>query len=271
MISPTKYHGGKRYLARSIIELMPPHMHYVEPFAGGLSVLLAKSPEGVSEVVNDLDGNVANFWAVLRDPSLYQSFRLRCHCTTFDEWAFNEASEALGDASTPHDSAYWAWAFFVVARQSLAGRGDTFAPLSRSRTRRAMNEQASAWISAVDGLDAVYERMRRVATLNRPALDVIRQNDGLATLFYCDPPYHPATRASADVYRCEMTHDDHVALLAALNRCVGAVLLSGYRCDLYDAELASWTRHDFPIANHAAGGKSKRSMIESVWVKGATL
>ena len=37
---PLKYHGGKTNLARRIVELMPPHLHYVEPFAGGLAVLL---------------------------------------------------------------------------------------------------------------------------------------------------------------------------------------------------------------------------------------
>ncbi len=56
---PLKWHGGKWYLARRIVAKMPPHIHYVEPFAGGLSVLLAKDPEGVSEVVNDINGDLA--------------------------------------------------------------------------------------------------------------------------------------------------------------------------------------------------------------------
>lgn len=63
---PLKWHGGKFYLAPKIVTLMPPHLHYVEPFAGGLAVLLAKDPEGVSEVINDLDGDLMNFWRVLQ-------------------------------------------------------------------------------------------------------------------------------------------------------------------------------------------------------------
>src|SRR5262249_55750474 len=51
---PLKWHGGKSYLAGRIVKMMPQHTQYVEPFAGGLAVLLAKEPEGVSEVVNDL-------------------------------------------------------------------------------------------------------------------------------------------------------------------------------------------------------------------------
>ena len=65
MKGPLKTHGGKHYLAQKIIALMPAHTHFVEPYAGGLAVLLAKDPEGVSEVVNDLDGNITNFWQVL--------------------------------------------------------------------------------------------------------------------------------------------------------------------------------------------------------------
>jgi DNA adenine methylase len=75
---------------------------------------------------------------------------------------------------------------------------DGFATLSRTRTRRGMNEQASAWITAVDGLAAVHARLRRVAVLNRDALHVIRQHDGPDTLFYCDPPYLPRTRTAPE-------------------------------------------------------------------------
>jgi len=39
---------------------MPPHTHYVEPYPGGLSVLLAKRPSRISEVANDLDGRLSN-------------------------------------------------------------------------------------------------------------------------------------------------------------------------------------------------------------------
>ena len=60
---PLKWHGGKGYLAKWIISLMPPHVHYVEPFFGGGAVLLEKEPEGVSEVVNDVNAELSNFCA----------------------------------------------------------------------------------------------------------------------------------------------------------------------------------------------------------------
>ena len=44
IIQPLKWWGGKTYFAKKFIELMPPHLHYVEPYAGGLAVLLEKDP-----------------------------------------------------------------------------------------------------------------------------------------------------------------------------------------------------------------------------------
>ncbi len=35
LTQPLKWHGGKSYLAKKIIELMPPHLHYVETHFGG--------------------------------------------------------------------------------------------------------------------------------------------------------------------------------------------------------------------------------------------
>ncbi|MCR6494805.1 DNA adenine methylase [Thermomonas sp. S9] len=54
-----KYAGGKRWLARRIIERLPPHVCYVEPFGGMGAVLLAK-PKSKVEVWNDIDGGLAN-------------------------------------------------------------------------------------------------------------------------------------------------------------------------------------------------------------------
>jgi DNA adenine methylase len=258
---PLKVHGGKHYLAGRIIRLMPPHLHYVEPFAGGLAVLLAKSPEGTSEVVNDLDGGLTNFWRVLRDDHAFDRFRRSVEAVPFSEAEWRDAAELL----TSPDPVRRAVGFFVRCRQSLAGRMGAFAAISRGRTRRGMNEQASAWLAAVDGLDAVHARLSRVVVLNRDGVDVIRSEDGPGTLFYLDPPYLTTTRSARAVYRVEMAEGDHRRLLEAVKAARGKVMLSGYPNSLYDAELTRWERHTFDVPNHAAGGRSKRRMTELVW------
>jgi DNA adenine methylase len=282
-------HGGKHYLAPKIIELMPKHLCYVEPFFGGGAVLLAKNPEGVSEVVNDINGRLTNFWRVLQNDEAFALLQRRLEAVPFSEWEWKQANRKLllDDIDVAH-----AAAFFVDCRQSMAGRMRDFAAVTRNRTRRGMNEQVSAWLTAVEGLPAVHERLKRVLILNRDALDVIRGQDGPNTCMYLDPPYMSETRTSPDVYAHEMTAQQHADLLvtlggAALGKLIadckfsgvtpadwwataepikGKFLLSGYRSALYDlGEAVGWKRHSFELPLNAAGGVEKRRVIEAVY------
>jgi len=265
-----KWHidGGKGAfngkLADWIISLMPPHTHYVEPYAGGLSVLLAKDPEGVSEVVNDIHGELTNFWHILQDVEYFTDMRRILDAVPFSKPEWIEAAEIKGKSNYQVNRAV---GFFIRCRQSMSGRMDSFAPLSRSRTRRGMNEQASAWLTAIEGLSEVHARLKRVVIFNEDALKVIRREDSIHTLYYCDPPYVDETRAADDVYEYEYSTKQHLDLLQVLFSIQGKFLLSGYRCNLYDdfAATCNWNRHDFPIVNNAARGDTKRVMLESIW------
>lgn len=89
---PLKWHGGKHYLAPKIVELFPPDcLHYVEPYFGGGAVLLAKLYVGWSEVVNDIDGNLMNFWRVLQDETMFAALKRRLEATPFSEKEWNDA------------------------------------------------------------------------------------------------------------------------------------------------------------------------------------
>src|SRR5262245_35300457 len=140
-----------------------------------------------------------------------------------------------------------------------------FAPLTRNRTRRGMNGNASEWLSAVDGLADVHARLRSVVLENMLAVDLIRREDGPDTLHYCDPPYPPGTRIARKVCRHEMSEQDHCELLDELRQCKGKVMLSTYPSTLYTRALASWSRYTFDVANHASGGKTKGREVETLW------
>ena len=99
---------------------------------------------------------------------------------------------------------------------------------------RGRQDHVSAWDTAVEGLREAAERLRRVVILNRDAVDVIRQQDGEFSLFYCDPPYLHETRTATNAYEHEMSTADHEPLLAALVEVDGDVILSGYRSGLYE-------------------------------------
>jgi DNA adenine methylase len=266
---PLKWHGGKHYLAPKIVALMPRHTHYVEPFAGGLSVLLAKDPEGVSEVVNDIHKQLMNFWSVLAHEPSFNVFQRKMQAIPFCEEFWELARKRLEQPcqAPGHICIACGLAFFVCCRMSLAGRMESFAPLSKRRTRRGMNEQASAWLTAVEGMPEVHARLKRVAILNRPASQVILQEDTEDTLFYLDPPYLHETRAGTGEYEHEMTLEEHASLLTLLRDIKGKFLLSGYPSRLYQnmAGVAGWKCHSWDLPNNAAAGEEKRRMTECVW------
>jgi DNA adenine methylase len=270
MKGPLKWHGGKRYLAKRLVAMMPPHTHYVEPYAGGLAVLFARSPEGISEVVNDLDGRLANFWRVLQNEELFARFRRKVQAIAFSESEWRDAQAYLDNATGKPNRAEMverATRFFVLCRQSMSGRCHEFSPLTRTRTRCGMSEQAASWLKAVENLPAVHNRLKRVVILNRPAVEVIRSQDGPGVLFYLDPPYLPDVRADKKTFgNFDMTVNQHEELLDAIIGLQGMVMISGYPSPLYDTRLAAWSRREFDLPNNAGTGEHKRRMREVVWM-----
>lgn len=267
--SPIKYHGGKSAHADWIISLMSPHTHYVEPFAGGLSVLFSKPEELVedhSEVVNDLDKELINFFKVLQDDDLRLEMLKVLQFTPFSEEEFQNACSGVPVKVTGIPNARAAISFFIRNRQSRQGMGKSFATISRTRTRRGMNEQASAWLSAIYDLDSFAERLKRVVILNRDFREVIMTQDDKDCLMYIDPPYMPETRV-AGTYEHEMTANDHAALLDLLTAVDGKFLLSGYHNDLYDEWAAAngYSVFEKETVAHSSGAGEKPKRTEVVW------
>jgi DNA adenine methylase len=115
-------------------------------------------------------------------------------------------------------------------------------------------------------LAVVHARLQQVRIVNRPALDVIRAEDGPRSLHYLDPPYLRETRTARNTYgQFEMTEQEHHELLDTLRQIRGKAMLSGYPSPLYDRMLATWTRHTFDLPNHAASGKTKDRETEVLW------
>jgi len=285
LTQPIKWHGGKYYLRKWIIGLMPPHLHYVEPFFGGGGILLARDPDrdwmaadkqkltaavkGSSEVANDLHGELTNFWRVLQSTEDFEAFRQRVELTPFSETEFDDAfkqsnANDLNSSATPIERAV---RFFILARQSRQGLMKDFATLSRNRTRSRINEQVSAWLNVIDGLPDIHQRLRNVVILNQSACDVIRKQDGEHTLFYCDPPYVHETRSTTGEYAFEMTESQHCELLDILAGVQGKFMLSGYPSELYRKweQRHGWKRHEFLIDNKASSGKVKEQKTECLW------
>lgn len=279
---PLKTHGGKSYLADKIIALMPPRcknpnkpdpkdtgwLHYVEPYFGGGAVLLAQNPEGISEVANDINGTLMNFWRILSNPNTFEKMYQCLLSVPFSQWEYIASSDLKNFRYQSVPVIDYAIKFLIHCRQSLSGRMKGFAGVTRNRTRRGMNEQVSAWANSIMGLPEVHARLMRVLIFNRPAIDVIKGEDGVRTLFYLDPPYIHESRVAKDTYSVnEMSNEQHRELLTLLNGIKGKFLLSGYHSDMYDqwAYERNFICHEFKIDNKASSGKKKRVMTECVW------
>jgi DNA adenine methylase len=219
--------------------------------------------QGVSEVANDIHGELMNFWDVLKQERSFRRFKRWIEATPFSRFEHDRCEHV------PHNWPRWrrAAAFFVRARQSRAGTFKGFTQLTRNRLRRGINGNASEWIGAVDGLAAIHARLQTVVLESVDALEIIRREDEPGTLFYLDPPYLHETRTATQAYHFEMTKEQHRSLLELLLVIKGKFMLSGYHSDLYDRSFPRirFNCHEFELPNNAAGGKSKRRMTECLW------
>ena len=255
------WYGGKFSHLDWLLPLLPKSHNYCEPFAGSGAVLLNREASAV-ETYNDIDGDVVNFFRMLRDrpDDLIRGITLTPFSREEFHLAVNGSTKGLTDVER-------ARRFFVRARQARTGLAQT-ATLGRwanckNTSRAGMSGVVSRWLGGVEGLEDIVTRLKRVQIENRPALDLIRLYDSPNTLFYCDPPYLHATRGDTSAYGYEMGDDEHIALARTLNFCLGKVALSGYRNDQMDALFKGWRRFDAP-AKMAHSVKQMR--IESVWM-----
>ena len=249
-----KYYCSKFRLAKWIIEHFPIHEHYVEPFGGGGSVLFQKDPSPV-ETYNDLDGDVCNFFRVLRErpDELIRAIRLT-------PWARAEYALCCESSDDPLENARR-----LYFRLWMSRHGGTLTSASAFRRRKDTRSPASDIRPQV-----VYEAAKRLTKIqieNRDAYRLIDEMDSPSTLFYLDPPYVLETRTDKKRYAHEMDDAGHSLLARALAAVKGFVVLSGYKCGLYRDlfEDRGWQRID---TETVANGGVKRT--ESLWLSPRT-
>lgn len=262
MRPPFPYYGSKGRLAGWITDLMPEHRVYVEPFAGSAAVLFAKAPAAI-EIINDLDGNVINFFRTLREREAELVRALRFTPYARDEYAAADLDEpSLDDVER-------ARRFLVRCTQghNAAGSGSR---AGWSNGIRRNQSQAATVVGLVDRLPDVAERLRRVVVENRKATECIAAYDAADALFYVDPPYLLDTRATrGGEYRFDTASElDHRSLALALHGVAGTVLLSGYASPLYDDLYGDWWRTERSVHRPSTNQRGRSGAdrgVEVVW------
>lgn len=260
VMPPVPYYGSKTTIAPFVASLFPPHEHYVEAFAGSLSVLFAK-PRGRLETVNDLDGELVTFWRTLRDrrDELVEACELTPHSR-------HELHTAMHEPGT--DDLEISRRVFVRLTQGRAGRLESTGWRYQVRYTR---DQAGDITRMLDRLAPAAARLQGVQIECLPAVELVgRYGVEPSNLIYADPPYLGETRntrasgGSGGGYRHEMLNAaQHEELAEALRACQATVILSGYRSALYDGLYSGWYVEEIP---HWTGqGNSKKATCEVLW------
>lgn len=182
MKSVFAYPGGKTYLAQWIIDHFPDHHCYVEVFGGSASVLISKDPSPV-EVYNDLDGDITQFFEVLRNrpDELIEWFdRVPYSKNLHEKWAGQ-----FYDGYRPEDPIERAGRFFYLRYTQFASKYKTKSGFSSAAKR----SQAIKFRNGVEDLEEFAERFHPVQIENRDYAEIVDRFDEPDTLFYCDPPY----------------------------------------------------------------------------------
>lgn len=230
-IPPVRWVGSKWKLAEWIIGLFPPHATYCEPYAGSAAIFFRKHPSQV-EIINDLNGDVVNFFRVLRQQpdELLRLIRYTPVSRTEYEESFVLTDDPLEAARR----------FYVTTRQSFGGSqhyktGWRYQVHPRDRGTSITRE----W-QRMEGLEKAAQRLLNAQIEHDDALQVIGRYDNPETLYYVDPPYPLDTRSNRRRYALEMTQEAHERLAERLRAVQGMVILSSYRSALYDALYAGW-------------------------------
>ena len=170
--------GGKRRLAKGILDTFPAHSCYVEPFAGGAAILLAKEPVKV-EVLNDFNADLTNLYRVIKHhpETFVQQFRWALTSRQMFEWAKDTPPETLTDIQR-------AARFFYLQKLAFGGRvtGQTFGTAATSRPKLnilRIEEDISELHLRLSGVYIESGHWRRCA----------ERYDRPHTLTFCDPPY----------------------------------------------------------------------------------
>jgi DNA adenine methylase len=239
------WYGGKFSHLDWLLPLLPETFHYCEPFGGSAAVLLNRPPSLV-ETYNDLDGEVVNFFRVLRNQP--DELIRRIALTPFSREELRLACAVRGrDELDPVERARL---FYVRARQTRTGLAQTASPgrwaYCVATSRAGVAGAISRWFGGIEALYYIADRLLRVQIENLDAFEVIQKYDSPDTLFYCDPPYVHDARGDTHAYAYEMSDEQHKQLAELLHSVKAKVALSGYHCELMDNLYRDWHCYEAP-------------------------
>jgi DNA adenine methylase len=188
--SPLNYTGNKACIVPILLDMMPPHVGYIEAFCGSAELFLQKEP-CEREILNDFSGDVMNFWRVVRSDQLAlllgkiflsingeEFFRenrelLRCRTNILDEYC--EIAREVDTFSMDEINA--AAALFEAQFYSFSSTGTSYGIRGKNI------------LPKLKALVQAHLRLQQASLLNRDYRDAISQFAAPGWLVFMDPPY----------------------------------------------------------------------------------
>lgn len=250
--TPITYYGGKQKLAGTIIEKIPEHNLYCEPFVGGAAVFFAKPPSNV-EVINDTNSELINFYQVCQNR--FNELQSLVKVTLHSRRAHHDASIVYNN---PHlfNEVKRAWAVWVTSSQSFVSQLDNSFGYDKTKsttTKKIANKRNSF-------TENIAHRLQNAQIECADALYIIQSRDTPNSFFYCDPPYFNSNCGHYDGY----AQADFEALLKLLSSIQGKFLLSSYPSPLLQsyAKKQKWKMwsQEMGVSVNAKSGYMKRKV-----------
>lgn len=253
------------------------HQIYVEVFGGSGCVLFAKKPSN-TEIYNDINSGLYDFMTVLSDPKLFKQFTRRVQPLCISRELYQECLKWEEEPDKVKRVSMW----FVMIRQAFSGIVNSSWSTDIGHGGRSMSMLCCKWINGIEYLPQAHRRIQRVQIEHTDWRHMLRLYDAPNVLFYLDPPYIHSTRKGGKEYEHEMTDEDHKELVETLLQSNSAVILSGYKNEIYmPLEDAGWITRQYPTyaysmaktrASRLKGAGSlkrlkKAKRIECIWVK----
>lgn len=251
-----RYPGSKQRIAPWIINHMPPHHSYLEPYAGGIAILLNKEPSRI-ETINDLDDDVINLFRVIQSKATREELIQLIVYTPYARMVYDSAFPDNPDELDPVERAK----NFLIR----SGMGHGFRLCEKCGWKKDVYGREAAyavryWNRLPEVIQNVALRLKMVQIEHKPAVELIKAFNHDNVLIYADPPYILSTR-SRKQYRHEMSDQDHVELLETLLQHAGPAMLSGYDNEIYNTYLSGWRKEQIP-----ARAENSLPRTESLWM-----
>ena len=237
------YMGGKHYMLKHILKLIPPHRIYVEPFLGSGKVFFAKKNSKI-EVLNDFDYKISNLFYVVafKFEEFYQKINSLVYSRALLK-QFREEIKTNANLTQPLGNVDFAVKTYFLFNSSFSSNGTT---LSYSY----QDNRAKTFFNKIQNLDFIHNRLKNAIIENQDFEIVINKYSKFEDAFiYLDPPYFN----KEFYYNVNFTLQDHIRLLQILKNSKAKWMISNYDNDLYNKELKDYYKISIKAYKHSYG------------------